>query len=92
MTGNMFSVCTFKLPCMIIVVFLVFEVWRWVYINMYILFIGQIECQRGSKVTLCHDWTGDENEVWMYNFFVLLRYYGISLLRYYMILKYFEYE
>lgn len=75
---------------------------------MYILFIGQIECQRGSKVTLCHDWTGDENEVWMYNFFVILRYcviavlryygitvsryYGITVLRYYMILKYFEYE
>ena len=67
---------------------------------MYILFIGQIECQRGSKVTLCHDWKGDENEVWMYNFFVLLRYCGITVLRYlvitvfryYMILKYFEYE
>ena len=67
---------------------------------MYILFIWQIECQRGSKVTLCHDWTGDENEVRMYNFFVLLRYCGITVLRYlvitvlryYMILKYFEYE
>ena len=46
---------------------------------MYILFIGQIECQRGSRVTICHDWTGDENEVRTYNFFDLLRYSGIML-------------